>query len=58
MSDENKLSLIDRLAAIPYTGAISDIMDEMGFTNQVLPHSIQAIQRGQTLGGSCHDGPG
>ena len=51
MSDENKLSLIDRLAAIPYTGAISDIMDEMGFTNQVLPHSIQAIQRGQTLAG-------
>jgi regulator of RNase E activity RraA len=51
MSDENKLSLVDRLAAIPYTGAISDIMDEMGFTNQVLPHSIQAIQRGQTLVG-------
>ena len=51
MSDENKLSLVDRLAAIPYTGAISDIMDEMGFTNQVLPHLIQAIQRGQTLAG-------
>jgi hypothetical protein len=51
MSHENKLSLIDRLAAIPYTGAISDILDEMGFTNQVLPYSIQAIQRGQTLAG-------
>jgi 4-hydroxy-4-methyl-2-oxoglutarate aldolase len=51
MNDENKLSLVDRLAAIPYTGAISDIMDEMGFTNQVLPQSIQAIQRGQTLAG-------
>jgi len=51
MSDEKKLSLVDRLAAIPYTGAMSDIMDEMGFTNQVLPHSIQAIQRGQTLAG-------
>ena len=51
MSDENELGLEDRLAAIPYTGAISDIMDEMGFTNQVLPHQIQAIQRGQTLAG-------
>jgi len=51
MSHENNKSLVDRLAAIPYTGAISDILDEMGFTNQVLPHSIQAIQRGQTLAG-------
>ena len=51
MTEENKLNLVDRLAAIPYTGAISDIMDEMGFTNQVLPHPIKAIQRGQTLAG-------
>jgi 4-hydroxy-4-methyl-2-oxoglutarate aldolase len=51
VNDESKLSLVDRLAAIPYTGAISDIMDEMGFTNQVLPHQIQAIQSGQTLAG-------
>lgn len=43
--------LIDRLAAIPYTGAISDILDELGFPNQVLPAEIQSIQPGQTLVG-------
>src|ERR1022692_3253146 len=32
------LSLRERLAAIPYTGAISDILDEMGLREQVLPH--------------------
>jgi regulator of RNase E activity RraA len=43
--------LIDRLAAIPYTGAISDILDEMGFTHQVLPAEIRSIQPGQTIAG-------
>src|SRR5260370_24721097 len=43
--------LIDRLAAIPYTGAISDILDEMGYTHQALPSEIQSIQPGQTLSG-------
>jgi 4-hydroxy-4-methyl-2-oxoglutarate aldolase len=43
--------LVTRLAAIPYTGAISDILDEMGLTRQVLPHEIQAVERGQTLTG-------
>ena len=45
------LELVERLAAIPYTGAISDILDEMGVTGQVLPHQIQAVDRGQTLAG-------
>jgi 4-hydroxy-4-methyl-2-oxoglutarate aldolase len=45
------VTLIERLAAIPYTGAISDILDEMGFTGQVLPHEIQAIQPGQIVAG-------
>jgi 4-hydroxy-4-methyl-2-oxoglutarate aldolase len=45
------LSLIDRLAAIPYTGAISDILDEMHLRNQVLPSSIQSLVPGQTLAG-------
>ena len=45
------MRLVERLAAIPYTGAISDILDEMGFTTQVLPHEIQAVERGQTLAG-------
>jgi hypothetical protein len=44
------LELIDRLAAMPYTGAISDILDEMGYAHQV-PSEIQSIQPGQTLAG-------
>lgn len=45
--------LIDRLAAIPYTGAISDILDEMGHPHQVLPSPIQSIQPGQTVVGQA-----
>ena len=45
------LELIDRLAAIPYTGAVSDILDEMGWKNQSLPSSIQSLVPGQTLAG-------
>ena len=44
-------TLLERLAAIPYTGALSDILDEMGYRRQVLPSAIQAIQPGQTLAG-------
>ena len=43
--------LIDRLTAIPYTGAISDILDEMGYMHQVLPAELQSIQPGQTIAG-------
>lgn len=43
--------LVARLAAIPYTGAISDILDEMGLTKQVLPQEIQSILPGQALAG-------
>lgn len=49
MATQNEL--LDRLAAIPYTGAISDILDEMGYRHQVLPAEIQSIQPGQTLAG-------
>lgn len=45
------LPLIERLAAIPYTGAVADILDEMGFHNQILPHAIQSLVPGQTLAG-------
>lgn len=45
------MTLVERLAAIPYTGAINDILDEMGFTSQVLPHEIQAVQPGQFVAG-------
>jgi 4-hydroxy-4-methyl-2-oxoglutarate aldolase len=50
INQENK-DLVARLAAIPYTGAISDILDEMGLTEQVLPKEIQSILPGQTLAG-------
>jgi regulator of RNase E activity RraA len=45
------LPLIERLAEIPYTGAITDILDEMGYPNHTLPHSIQSLVPGQTLAG-------
>jgi hypothetical protein len=32
MKNSPKPGLIERLSKIPYTGAISDILDEMGFT--------------------------
>jgi 4-hydroxy-4-methyl-2-oxoglutarate aldolase len=44
-------TLGQRLAAIPYTGAISDILDEMGLNGQVLPHEIRCMRTGQTLAG-------
>ena len=31
MKKQKKPGLIERLSKIPYTGAISDILDEMGF---------------------------
>jgi 4-hydroxy-4-methyl-2-oxoglutarate aldolase len=43
--------LVERLAKIPYTGALSDILDEMGFHNQVLPKEIQSLHPGQTVAG-------
>lgn len=51
MKEDTAQDLVVRLAAIPYTGAISDILDEMGLTNQVLPKEIQSIHPGQTLAG-------
>ena len=50
-SDPADLALIERLAAIPYTGAVADILDEMGCRNQVLPHAIQSLVPGQTVAG-------
>jgi len=51
MPISQQLQLIDRLAAIPYSGAISDILDEIGFSHQVLPPEIQSILPGGTLAG-------
>jgi 4-hydroxy-4-methyl-2-oxoglutarate aldolase len=39
-----------RFSAI-YTGAISDVLDEMGYRHQVLPSAIQALTLGQTVTG-------
>lgn len=43
--------LVERLSKIPYTGAISDIMDEMGLRDQTLPHTIQSIVPEDVLAG-------
>lgn len=51
MSSNPDSALIERLAAIPYTGAVCDILDEMGYRSQTLPASIQSIVPGQTLAG-------
>jgi regulator of RNase E activity RraA len=51
MKKQQKSGLIERLSRIPYTGAISDILDEMGFQNQVLPKEIQSLHPGHTIAG-------
>jgi 4-hydroxy-4-methyl-2-oxoglutarate aldolase len=48
---KNKRGLVERLAKIPYTGAISDILDEMGLRSQVLPKEIQSLESGDTVAG-------
>ena len=40
-----------RRFSVMYTGAISDVLDEMGYSHQVLPSSIQALQMGQRVQG-------
>jgi len=45
------LELVERLAAIPYTGAVTDILDEAGLVDQVLPAEIQCIVPGWRLAG-------
>ncbi len=45
------LPLIDRLAAVPYTGAVSDVLDEMDYRGQALPSTIQSLVPGQTVAG-------
>lgn len=37
--------------SVIYTGAISDVLDEMNYRHQVLPSSIQALERGQRVTG-------
>lgn len=40
-----------RRFGVIYTGAISDVLDEMGYNHQVFPTSIQALQMGQHVTG-------
>ncbi len=51
MTSASDLGLIHRLAVIPYTGAVTDILDELGYHEQILPHSIQSLVPGQTVAG-------
>jgi regulator of RNase E activity RraA len=48
---QSDMALIDRLTAIPYTGAVTDILDELGYHNQTLPHTIQSLVPGQIVAG-------
>jgi regulator of RNase E activity RraA len=43
--------LVARLVALPYSGAVADILQENGYPNQVLPPSIQAVTPGSTIAG-------
>jgi regulator of RNase E activity RraA len=51
LNRETDINLIKRLSCIPYTGAISDILDESGYPNQVLPSTIRPLAAGQTIAG-------
>jgi 4-hydroxy-4-methyl-2-oxoglutarate aldolase len=51
MSEQKAAGLVERLSKIPYTGAISDILDEMGFHHQVFPKEIQSLQPGHIVAG-------
>lgn len=51
MSEQKTAGLVERLSKIPYTGAISDILDEMGFHHQVFPKEIQSLQPGHIVAG-------
>jgi 4-hydroxy-4-methyl-2-oxoglutarate aldolase len=37
--------------SVIYTGAISDVLDEMGYRHQVLPHEIQGLTREHRVAG-------
>lgn len=50
MVDYNVEDVCQRFSAI-YTGAISDVLDEMGYCHQVLPSSIQALKMEQRVTG-------
>lgn len=43
MTRKKEAALVERLSKIPYTGAISDILDEAGFREQALPKEIQPL---------------
>jgi 4-hydroxy-4-methyl-2-oxoglutarate aldolase len=53
MSERKTAGLVERLSKIPYTGAISDILDEMGFHDQVLPKEIQSLHPGNIVAGKA-----
>ncbi len=40
-----------RRFSVIYTGAIADVLDEMGYRHQVMPPSIKALEAGQQIAG-------
>ena len=45
------LDEVCRRFSVIYTGAISDVLDEMGYRHQVLPSEIQGLSRDQRISG-------
>src|SRR5262249_54903927 len=45
------LDEVCRRFSVIYTGAISDVLDEMGYRHQVLPSDIQGLSRDQRVAG-------
>lgn len=43
--------LISRFAAVPYTGAITDVLDELGYRNQTLPRELRPLDPAATIAG-------
>jgi len=47
------LDEVCRRFSVIYTGAISDVLDEMGYRRQVLPSNIQGLTRDERLAGGA-----
>src|ERR1700691_4819007 len=43
MSEQKTAGLVASLSQITYTGAVSDILDEMGFHDQLMPKETQSL---------------
>ena len=57
MTDFNLDEIIERYKAL-YTGAVSDVLDEMGLRNQALPHYIMPVKMDMVVAGPAFTGQG